>query len=221
MSDQPPPSPPPPWSAPRQPMSRRRKVLLAVVGALTVSILVALVALNSVYESILQRLESEGGTQEAGAQLTRCEDGDFTGVAADEVPTWYTGYDLQATATPVDFPAAAFAWSTIEPRCGMKAVREDGSVYDYVFAADDVSRAEFEAASTMLVALGLVMNTDQSSRERQALPPGEASSIDPQEYAYLYRNFVIRDGGQAWIAFFADDLVSSSGTGQLVFGYTP
>jgi hypothetical protein len=221
MSDQPPPFSPPPWSAPRPPMSRRRKVLLALVGLLTVSIVVALFALNAVYDSILQRVNSEGGTEEAGAQLTRCEDGDFSGVAADEVPTWYAGYDLQATATPVDFPASAFAWSRIDPHCGMKAVRDDGSVYDYAFVADGVSRAEFEGASTMLVALGLVMNTDMSSREQQVLPPDQVSSIDPTEYGYLYRNFVIRDGGQAWIAFFADDLVSSSGTGQLVFGYTP
>lgn len=224
MSHQPPPPAPPPWALPPEPMSLRRKVLLALLGFVVVALIAAIVAFDSVYAGVLDRFQPEGGTTVSGAPLTECAPGNLgdraTEYLFDGPEAWYRGVDVEATAVPDAFPASAFAVSGVLPDCGFKATGPTGLV-EYVFVADAMSRARFEGVSAMLTAQGLVMNLDQVSREPQVLEPGRLSGLDPALYDYLYRQWVLPEGGSAFVAFLTDDTITSSGTGELVFGYPP
>lgn len=223
MSHQPPPLTPPPWASPPEPMSLRRKVLLALLGFLVVAIVAAVFAFHSVYSSAVDRFLPQGETTISGSPLPVCGESNLADRASEQLfgtGAWYADDEIEQTAAPAAFPASAFAVAGIQPDCAFKATDASGPV-EYVFVADAMSRARFDGVSAMLTAQGLAMNVDQVSREPQVLEPGQVSGLDPELYAVPYREWVLPEGGSAWIAFLTDDTISSSGTGELVFGYTP
>lgn len=224
----PPESPPPSWvtEAP-PPLSPRRKVLFAVAGALLVAIVIAVLVLATVVGSLSGGPPVDVDVDASGEQMPSCgatfPDG-FSEAAIDELIVWY-GEDvadgMRSTGIPDGFPAAPFSWSGIVPVCGSAILDTDGEVVVYLFYAEQVSRARFDGLASMLTAAGTIMTADDVPREPQGLEPDQLSGLEAADRDELYREFVVPDRGVLWLTLETDDLLSTSGIGELIIEYRP
>jgi hypothetical protein len=229
-STQPPPppmpGPAPTWvTAAPPPMSRRRKILFAIVGGLVVAIVAAVLALDAVIGSLTSSPLGSGQVGAAGAELPGCDefyDG-FSERSRQDLEAFYgenLGSVLEDTGVPDGFPASSFAWSGIVPACGSAIVNPQGET-NYLYYAQDVSRTRFDGLAAMLAATGNVMTVDDVPREPQGLDPEEFTGVDAGTRHNLYREFVVPDVGTIGLTFETDDVLSTSGTGELLIEFNP
>lgn len=252
MSSEPPPPAPPAPATPvaaadapaLEPLTRRRIVLLALVGVLVVALVAGTLTLRAAIDAIVPS-ESAGRTDSVAIDLPDCR-GEFgpwvETLIEQESPRIVQVYGQSpVTATayrhPEGFPTVAFAWSSVQPTCGTTLVLPDGTGVAYYVDAADSSRAQFDAVSSLLTALGYVMTADDSDRELleieetadepvapeadESAPDGPVAGEEEASNGSAYHYFRLPDGRRLWIQFDPFDGLDPDGAGDLYFGYFP
>lgn len=241
-------SEPPPWAQPvaaPAPLSRRRVVLLVVVGLLVAALIGSIVALGAAVDGIVASDDAATVT-DVEVNIADC---------SDEFPEWID--DLIATESPRivqvyetgpvtaasyrhpdGFPTIAITWAGIIPTCGTTLVIPGDVGVAYYLDATQSSRTQYEAMSSTLTALGYVMTTDDGVREllevttdedpdapapAETEPPAPTGEVATPEQtdASVYRYFRLPDGSRLWAQFDPVDADDPEGAGDLYLGFFP
>jgi hypothetical protein len=240
-------SEPPPWAqadAAPAPLTRRRVVLLVVVASLVVALVIAALTLRSALDAVIAT-ESTGPAESVTVDIADCDD-EFPewidSLIETESPRIVQTYGPGPVTSvgyrhPEGFPTVALTWTRVIPTCGTTLVIPDGTEVAYYLDAAESSKAEFEAVSSVLTALGYVMTADEVEREllevtsdeptEPEAPPAEtpegpaAEEGGEETTASAYRDFRLPGGGRLWMQFDPFDVADPEGAGDLYLGYFP
>lgn len=219
-------------------------MLLVVVASLVVALVVAALTLRSALDAVIAT-ESTGPAESVTVDIADCDD-EFPewidSLIETESPRIVQTYGPGPVTSagyrhPEGFPTVALTWTRVIPTCGTTLVIPDGTEVAYYLDAAESSKAEFEAVSSVLTALGYVMTADEVERELLEVadddtaapetpaaetPDGPAAEEGGEEAtASAYRYFRLPGGGRLWMQFDPFDVADPEGTGDLYLGYFP